>query len=89
MNPKTADRAAQAVLPTEAEVGPSSETVPADGMAVTPLRLSRRLSGTLSARLGALRADEERMAAVRDSWRALWSSRLLVWTAGVGTILVF
>ena len=24
------------------------------------------------------------MAAVRDSWRALWSSRLLVWAAGVG-----
>ena len=29
------------------------------------------------------------MAAVRDSWRALWSSRLLVWVAGVGTVLAF
>jgi hypothetical protein len=29
-----------------------------------------------------------RMTAVRDSWRALWSSRLLVWTAGVTTVLV-
>jgi hypothetical protein len=28
-------------------------------------------------------------AAVRDSWRALWSSRLLVWIAGVGTVLAF
>ncbi len=24
---------------------------------------------------------------MRDSWRALWSSRLLVWAAGVGTVL--
>ena len=26
------------------------------------------------------------MAAVRDTWRALWISRLLVWVAGVGTV---
>jgi hypothetical protein len=36
-----------------------------------------------------LRADPSRMAAVRDTWWALWSSRLLVWVAGVGTILAF
>jgi hypothetical protein len=36
-----------------------------------------------------LRADSARMAAVRDSWHALWSSRLLVWVAGVGTVLAF
>ncbi len=29
------------------------------------------------------------MAAVRDTWRALWGSRLLVWVAGVGTVLLF
>jgi hypothetical protein len=29
------------------------------------------------------------MAAVRETWRALWLSRLLVWAAGVGTVLVF
>jgi hypothetical protein len=34
-----------------------------------------------------LREDSARMAAVRDTWRALWSSRLLVWAAGVGTVL--
>ena len=33
-----------------------------------------------------LRADPARMAAVRDSWRALWSSRLLVWAAVIGTL---
>jgi hypothetical protein len=36
-----------------------------------------------------LREDPARMAAVRDTWRALWGSRLLVWTAGVGTVLAF
>jgi hypothetical protein len=35
-----------------------------------------------------LRADPARMAAVRDSGRALWSSRLLVWVAGSGTVLL-
>ncbi len=39
--------------------------------------------------LARLRADPARMLAVRESWRALWSSRLLVWTAGVGTVLAF
>lgn len=29
------------------------------------------------------------MRAVRESWRALWCSRLLVWTAAVGTIVAF
>lgn len=38
-------------------------------------------------RLAALRADPARITAVRDSWRALWSSRLLVLVAGVGTVL--
>jgi hypothetical protein len=33
--------------------------------------------------------DAERMIAARDSWRALWSSRLLVWAAAVGTLLAF
>jgi Mannosyltransferase (PIG-V) len=28
------------------------------------------------------------MIAVRESWRALWGSRVLVWTAGVATILI-
>jgi hypothetical protein len=36
-----------------------------------------------------LRSDPERMAAVRDSWHALWCSRLLVLVAGAGTVLTF
>ncbi len=33
-----------------------------------------------------LRADAARMAALRDTWRALWVSRLIVWVAGAGTV---
>src|ERR1017187_9746525 len=33
--------------------------------------------------------EPARRTAVRDSWRALWCSRLLVWAAGVGTLLTF
>jgi hypothetical protein len=33
--------------------------------------------------------DPARKTAVRDSWRALWSSRLLAWAAGLGTIVAF
>ena len=35
------------------------------------------------------RLDRARATAVGDSWRALWSSRLLVWTAGVGTLATY
>ena len=35
-----------------------------------------------------MRADPARMSAVRDSARALWGSRLLVWVAGSGTLLL-
>lgn len=33
--------------------------------------------------------DPARALAVRDCWRALWRSRLLVWAAGVGTLLTY
>lgn len=39
--------------------------------------------------LAALRADAARMAALREVWRALLGSRLLVWAAGVGTVVAF
>ncbi len=35
------------------------------------------------------RADPARMAAVRDCWRALWVSRLIVLVAGVGAVAAF
>ncbi len=40
-----------------------------------------------SVALGAL--DPAKALAIREVWRALWASRLLVWLAGVGAMLVF
>lgn len=51
-----------------------------------PVRGSAR---SWAGRWARLRADPARMTAVRDSTRALWSSRLLVWTACVGTLVTF
>jgi hypothetical protein len=45
--------------------------------------LGDRLTATADS-LGPARA-----AAVRDSWRALWSSRLLIWAVGVATLLTY
>jgi Mannosyltransferase (PIG-V) len=42
---------------------------------------------TLAARLRI--ADPERALAVRDSWRALWSSRLLIWLAALITLATY
>ncbi len=39
--------------------------------------------------LDRVRADGERARALRDSWRALWSSRLLVLGTGIATVLLF
>jgi hypothetical protein len=39
--------------------------------------------------LSALRADPARTTALRDTWRALWISRLLVWIAGIGAVATF
>jgi hypothetical protein len=40
----------------------------------------------LSAPLARLRSDSARIAAVRDVWKGIWMSRLLVWSAAVCTI---
>jgi Mannosyltransferase (PIG-V) len=63
-----------------------------EGMAAPHLATRPPAQGTLApwARaLARLRADPARMAALRDSWQALLWSRVLVWVAGVGTILAF
>jgi Mannosyltransferase (PIG-V) len=36
-----------------------------------------------------LRADDARVRAMRDCWRALWSSRVLVLATGIATVLAF
>jgi hypothetical protein len=83
MNPDTADPAIQAVCP--AIVDSARElAAPLEPRAGSPLlRWWARL------REQPRSLDSAHAAAVRDSWRALWSSRLLVWAAGVGTVLAF
>ena len=57
---------------------------------VTDLRSADAASRWWTRHLANLRsADPARMAAAHDSWRALWSSRMLVWAAGMGTLLAF
>jgi hypothetical protein len=43
--------------------------------------------GRLSAAVDSL--GPPRARAVRDSWRALWSSRLLIWAVGIATLLTY
>ena len=75
MNSDTAELAA---------VDPTSEPPVPSEAALAPPRRSR-----LPAAWERLRADPEHAAAVSESWRALWSSRLLIWVASVATILAF
>src|SRR5262249_23608322 len=80
MNPDTSelailDSATALVGPLEHRPTPSAPNV------------GPRPRAWLSERLGSL--EGERMVAVRDSWRALWSSRALVWIAGLSTLLTF
>jgi hypothetical protein len=84
MNPDTADPAIRAVCP--ASVDPASELVaPFEPATAGPL--PRRRSRPLADLRDLRSVDPARVLAARDSWRALWSSRLLVWAAGVGTVL--
>ncbi len=90
MNP---DSAELAILDTASELGPPFGA-PAAGQRLTgPARAGPAPgslpSGWLLRRYSELRADPARMAAVRDSFSALWMSRLLVWAAGVGTVVTF
>lgn len=56
-----------------------------EGGAASPQLTGRAAPGALATvRQAALRLDR---GALRDCWRALWVSRLLVWVAGVGGVL--
>jgi hypothetical protein len=78
MNSDTADRAIQAVRPAVAsELVAPFEPLPATrGPVSAARRWWRRMC-----------ADPARMTALSESWRALWGSRLLVWLAGMATIV--
>jgi len=81
MNPDTAELA---ISDDASELAQPLDRSRADGPAAAAHPLA-----PAAASLARLRADPARMIAVRESWRALWSSRLLVWAAGVGTVLAF
>ncbi len=61
----------------------SSDTAAEPAIAQHQNAQARQGRVAVRARLGA-----ERMAALRDVWLACWSSRLLVWIAGSGTVAV-
>jgi Mannosyltransferase (PIG-V) len=81
MNPDTAELA---ILENANELLAPFPT-PADGTETA----GTERAGSLRRRWARLRSDPARMAAVRDSWQALWSSRLFVWLAGGGALLAF
>jgi hypothetical protein len=78
MSSNTAEPAVRAAPPAATAASP----------AVTAAPPAATAAPAAATKLARLRADPARMTAVRDSWRALWSSRLLVWSAGVATVLV-
>ena len=82
MNPDTAEEAIPAVRESSVEraSGPAVPLRPRAGAATARLREPSWW--------GRLRADPLRMTALRESWQALWRSRLLVWAAGAGTVAV-
>ncbi len=68
----------------ETQLAPGAHRWPAfDRRAVERPRWPWRLPAGLRS------VDPARATAARESWRALWSSRLLVWAVGVGTIVTF
>jgi hypothetical protein len=91
MNPDTAE---MAIVEAPVELGPAARAHGTRSPRVAVRRARQRLRArlarlSLAAWLTRLRADPARMAAVRESWRALALSRALVWAAGVGAILTF
>jgi hypothetical protein len=87
MNPDTADPAIRALGPTVARSA-GELALPVERAQAGPRGALRSRSWTPQW-LARLRADSARMTALRESWRALWMSRLLVWTAAVGTLIAF
>jgi hypothetical protein len=76
---------------------PAGDTVPSDGARRRTLRRPRRSRASAFGLPGARTllgidlsaVDPANVLAAREAWRALWSSRLLVWVAGVSGGLAF
>ncbi|HEY3865794.1 MAG TPA: mannosyltransferase family protein [Solirubrobacteraceae bacterium] len=88
MTSDTADPGIQALRPSI--VQDTGELVPALATAGTEVAIDPRLSRAGIPSLPVLGAlDPARALAIREVWRALWTSRLLVWLAGMGAMLAF
>jgi hypothetical protein len=81
------DTAELAIVDTAGELAGPFGRPAGDRRTAAPGRGARLLADLRSVDLQAV--EPARRTAVRDSWRALWCSRLLVWAAGVGTLLTF
>jgi hypothetical protein len=81
MNPETADRAIPAVHQAAANRVGELSAPRQQHAGASPARLRE------PAWWARLRADPARATALRESWQALWRSRMLVWAAGVGTVV--
>ncbi len=88
MNPDTAEmEAAQRAGDPALPLGPAGGAPAAGALPAAPASRAGALERALLARSAWLRSlDEGRLTAWRESWRALWSSRLLVFAAGAGTV---
>ena len=62
---------------------------PREPAVATPPACGGPTAGGLAAAAVRATADPARAVAMRDTWRALWVSRLLVWVAGVGAVATF
>ena len=88
MTPDTVDPAIQAVRPSLAVE--ALELAPAFAPAGVNAAVDPPLSPAAIRLLPALDGiDPAKALAIRTVWRALWTSRLLVWLAGVGAMLAF
>jgi hypothetical protein len=85
MNPDTAELA---IVDAAGELAGAIERPQAGGRA-TARAPAQAIPGSTPGWWARMRADRARMTAVRECWRALWLSRVVVWTAGVGTVLAF
>jgi len=59
------------------------------GELALPSRAATLPPASAARHLPRVRVDSERATALRDTWRALWSSRLLAFATGIATVLWF
>jgi hypothetical protein len=84
----TSDTAELAIADAAGELPGSFESA-GPGRRLAPLQRPPTRAGTARLRKALGLEDAARAAAVRDSWRALWASRVLIWAVGIGTLLTY